>query len=144
MENLINQKEDSCISLVFNNSEFDYQFLVKKIDLMEACGENGTLVTFEVSKTPKFTSIEKLNDIKKCFGFESIEEIVTEDICEYGLCVPIESKTCYSEKEIEDTINAFSEQIPTINMMFSFYMDKPVNRIGNNGWDLLDGNIGLK
>lgn len=36
------------------------------------------------------------------------------------------------------------KELGLVEMLFGFYMDKPMNRIGNSGWDFIRGEIGFK
>jgi len=66
------------------------------------------------------------------------KDITPFDIMDYGYSAPLE----IMESNENDFTAWINEMLPRVKMLFGFYMDRPVNRIGNNGWDFINGNIG--
>lgn len=125
-------------SPVFNNGEFDYKILIEVINLDEAIGELGYGVICGVSKLPAFLPVEKVKDIKETF---CIEEITVSEIFEYGVYAKLGDAHALNMEELEKAIAKFDKQVPLYNSLFGFYMDKYQNRLGNTGWDFLNGKV---
>lgn len=133
---------ENWVSPKYNNTEFDYHYVINTINLMEACGEKGFLCILYAVKTPEYLSADKLKKVSSSCGNEP-NEVDILDICDYGLCAKIEDYQFDTVEQMETQIEKFNNELDIINMMFGFHMDKYQNRIGNTGWDFLDGNIGI-
>jgi hypothetical protein len=66
------------------------------------------------------------------------------DIVSYGIRVTLGAETIkqngkyWDECEpLQESLNAIANVYDTVNSLLGFYLDKYVNRIGNDGWDLL-------
>jgi hypothetical protein len=134
------------MSEVFNNTEFDYRVFIRVTYLSEfGLGEEydgKAEVEVHIAKTAEYLSKEKLQGIAETYGIEP-EEVRPYDIADYGLSATIESVLVEDNKEaIDQQVKLFTERISGYTGLLGFYLDRPQNRIGNNGWDFLDGRIG--
>lgn len=57
---------------------------------------------------------------------------------EYGIAVPLLQKQGNNKRRL---LAEAHEQLPVMEGMFGFYMDRPVNAIGDKGWDLIKGDL---
>jgi len=64
-----------------------------------------------------------------------------ESLLQYGIYATLWHK---AGNNIKKLITEANKELPIIQMMFGFYMDRYQNRIGNDGWDFISGNIGFK
>jgi hypothetical protein len=58
------------------------------------------------------------------------------DLQSYGVTVPVLNVRVLEDK-IEEAIEQAKSQAVAVEGMFGFYMDRPVNRMGESGWDWL-------
>lgn len=130
-------------SEVLNNSEFDYRIYVNIIDLNQATGDKGYIVWVNVAKTVNEINKNKLNEIAETFCIEP-HEVRDENVCEYGLCAKIDEfgEVINTKKQAIKIANDFIKKADVYKTLIGFYLDKMQNRIGNTGWDFLDGKIG--
>jgi len=135
----------------FNNGEFDYYVIVDFTNLKNAMGEEATskyLVTVNVV-APSQPAKKEIDSALESVGFdEERQKEIKKDkkalagiLSEYGLEAQVFHEEGDNAKELMDTAKT---QIPAITNLFGFYMDKPVNMIGNTGWDAIKGEIGFK
>jgi len=136
----------------FNNGDFDYYLIIDFTNLKEAMGdeaENKYSVSIN-AVAPSQVSKDKIKSAFDSTGIEEKEEInrLTKDkkalsgiLSEYGIHASLYNQDGNNAKEL---MNEAKKQIPAINTLFGFYMDKPVNMMGNSGWDSIKGDIGFK
>lgn len=85
----------------------------------------------------------KRGDIADFCGVDE-SEITIYDICSYGCGVLMGSEDVISD-EIDTTyLDKIASACDIIDSLRGFYLDKPQNRIGTNGWDLFDDYINGK
>ncbi len=68
-------------------------------------------------------------------------ELTVNDVCQYGLSAPFENFTVLTHKDVIEKLNEINKKIPAWGSLCGFYFDKQINRLGNTGWDFLNGNI---
>ena len=90
---------------------------------------------------PKSLCKEKLEDVLDCCGI-SADEANCCDVVDYGILVPMgdvefEFDEDNDEGWNDEVLNNIANVFETINGLRGFYLDKPMNRLGNTGWDLL-------
>lgn len=66
------------------------------------------------------------------------DEITTFDIFDYGYSVSFGTKIVDSEEVDIMIFDMVSSIVEVIDSLRGFYLDKPTNRLGTNGWELLD------
>ena len=136
--------EDFYISKqVFHHREeglnFDYRYCIELID--PSYTEIGSTLV-EISMVPTFKSLgkSKKNDILE---YSCCDDPNEYDIHSYGLAVALDSFT-FKDKELDETpesVNKLlidvSNLILTVDSMRGFILDRPINRIGSTGWDMV-------
>lgn len=90
---------------------------------------------------PKSLCKEKLESVLDCCGI-NVDEANCCDVADYGLSVPMGGVEFeYDEENDEgwndEVLNNIANVFETIDRLRGFYLDKPMNRLGNTGWDLL-------
>lgn len=126
-------------SKVYNNGNFDYRLIYEIINYEPACGEKGFNVAVYAVKTTKYTSKELLQKVRDCSG---VDKVTIEDIFDYGLCARLDDMAATSIEDAREKLNLLMSQEWGYTSLFGFYMDKPQNMVGNNGWDFINGKIG--
>lgn len=95
-----------------------------------------------MSKTKEFISPDKLKDVYESACITE-DECSTFDIFNYGLYAQIDNDQVL-KTEVQPVLDGIANRVQAINGMYGFFMDRPLNRLGNTGWDFLDGHIGFK
>jgi hypothetical protein len=136
----------------FNNGDFDYYLVIQFENLKESMGyeaDHKYMVIIN-SVAPSLVSEQDLKGAFESMGVDdpTEQERIRKDqkaiagiLSEYGLSAPLFNDVGDNAKKLMDEAK---KQGPTITGLYGFYMDKPVNRLGNTGWDFIKGNIGLK
>ena len=132
-------------SEVLNNGDFDYRIYIESLDLEEYTGDVGFTLNVKVAKTLNFITDEQKLNIADTHCLE-VTQITDANILEYGLCASIDGvkDIIPTETEAIELINQFIKDADKYSGLIGFYLDRQQNRIGNDGWDFLDGNIGFK
>ena len=124
----------------FNNGEFDYKFVISMIDMDNACGDvsKGKFMgNLSVVKSPKSIPKKEIKQVAKSMGVKE-SKVTYADLAEYGICANVENML---GDDYDKVVEILKEKISIINMMFGFFMDRPLNSIGSTGWDFLNGDI---
>lgn len=140
--------EDEYIQFVseeeFVHEEEDFNFKYRYIISGDALWENGKVRRFYMLSlvvTPDSLKTEKLESVLSCCGVTK-EDCTCEDVYDYGCSIPFGNEmvecdesedTGWDMDKFEDIANVF---IP-MDRMRGFHLDKPLNRLGNTGWDFL-------
>lgn len=137
------------LSKRLNNGEFDYWLALDVVNWADAVGEKDAPAKYNVSI--RSVSIEEgknaLEEAFSCCGFDIDEiESATEEqkidaLLSYGTMAELWSE---NGNNINTLMKRAKQEALMIEMMYGFYMDRPVNRIGNTGWDSQRGDIGFK
>ena len=137
----------------FNNGDFDYYLIVNFINMEDATGEEDLENKYVVeiqSVAPSEVSKEDMKSALSSMGIDDKDEIkkvmknkkqLAGLLAEYGLNATVYSAEGNNANEL---MKEAKNQIPVITGMFGFYMDRPMNRLGNTGWDFIKGDIGFK
>lgn len=75
--------------------------------------------------------------VASCSGVEE-DEITTYDIFSYGCNVSFGTKVVDSNYTNIMIFDMISSVVDVIDSLRGFYLDKPTNRLGTTGWELLD------
>lgn len=124
-----------------DGKEFEFAVIIETIDLSEATGDTGYIINCGAVKLPQYLTLEQRTHIAESMGVE-ISELTLEDIFSYGLYAKFEDRLVKTESELEVELNEIRSQIPAFASLCGFYFDKPMNRMGNTGWNFLNGEIG--
>lgn len=90
------------------------------------------------------------DEIKKAYEYLGIEDtkLPFEDktldyyaLLQYGVYAPLVSYTGFNLKEM---LRGAKKEAVFVESLFGMYMDMPVNRLGNTGWDAICGKLGIK
>lgn len=139
------------VSKKLNNGDFDYWLVLEFVNL-EDVDPSATPPRYMVtlSAVSPDEAKEHLESAFRCCGFsedhfkkEFIESIECkiEALHSYGVYALLWSETGNNAKDLLK--EARLEAIKT-TMLFGYYMDRPENMIGNTGWDLIRGDLGLR
>jgi hypothetical protein len=132
-------------SKAYNNGNFNYRIFINIIDYGKCTDMEGFGINVTVAKTVRYISKKQLEGIVSCFCFGDKKDVSDYDVYEYGYSATIESNNqpVKTLNEAHAIAKEFQNKIPIYTSLIGFYLDKPQNRIGNNGWDFLSGNIGF-
>lgn len=128
-----------------NELNFDYKFVVEVYDIHEMTGKEVDEYSVSLLLVPTLNSLnpqKKQNVLDQSCIDE--DEATMYDIVSYGIRVTLGAETIkqngkyWDECEpLQEALNAIANVYDTVNSLLGFYLDKYVNRIGNDGWDLL-------
>lgn len=120
---------------------FDYRICVEVVDWQEATGEDDKELVLELKLVPEFKSLSPKyqSSVLSCCGIEEAE-VNALDVSSYGCNVLLASEECKYD-ELDEKLEAIANVFESINSLRGFYLDRYVNRIGNTGWDYLNGFI---
>lgn len=144
MKHLQEQYEGNYISIstfdAEDNKPFKFAICVEVTDLDSACGEPGYLITVDAAKLPKYLTLKQRQSVARCMSIQ-VKQITATDISQYGLSASFDSYVVLTESEVISKLAEIDKQLPAYGMLCGFYFDKPLNRLGNTGWEFLNGNI---
>lgn len=131
--------QEHFVSQKLNNGDFDYFLVISVVDLQDACGKDGYLISVEA------VSAQALGEekVKEAMDNNEPTEMMDEQsiavlLSEYGYHAVLSSNTF---SNLRKGVKEAKTQAEAINMMFGFYMDHPQNRIGSTGWDFIRGDM---
>lgn len=136
----------SWVSRAFNNGEFDYYLVIELRNCREDSGKE-TGATYEVSLS--VVSPDRAGEhLAEAFESGGLPEelrgnkyVEVEALYTYGISVRVWHGEGNNWRKL---VTAAHRQALFVNSFLGFYLDEPVNRIGNTGWDFLAGDIGFK
>jgi hypothetical protein len=137
------------ITKKLNNGDFDYWLIISFINFVEETGEKiSGKYTYvveihavapsqvpDIEKDSAFTSMRLENKNRSKMTEERIAEIIEN----YGISANL--KTLYGNNAKELMKEARKEVEMIAGMLFGLYMDKPENKIGSTGWDMIKGDL---
>lgn len=131
----------------FDNGEFKYKVIIALEDFREMTGDanEGIRVIAVSVKLPEELPKDSLESLIDSLGLED-EETTVFDVFDAGLYGKLEYGTeVYKDwdQAIEGEVEVFASKLPMYTGMFGFFMDRPMNAVGNTGWDFMDGKIGF-
>ena len=143
------------VSKRLNNGNWDYWLVINVINWEESLNtrefeELGYKYNVEIQAVSIEAAGEKnLDSALSCCGFsddqmnvaEQSDLLKVESLSDYGVFATLWNK---NGNNIETLMKDAHKEANLINMLFGFYMDREENRIGNDGWDFISGNIGFK
>ena len=136
-----------------NSGEFDYYFVIELMNWEEVVGEREAQevgATYNVSLSvvsPQEAGESNLHQAYDCCGIEPdmlaraeengyLAEMQVEALHGYGLYTPVFDANGNNWRKL---MRQARQEAHNCEMLFGFYMDKPVNRIGETGWERLRG-----
>lgn len=135
------------VSKRLNNGEFDYWLVLDVVNMHEATGDE-TLDKYHIAiqaVSPQAAGENNVNKAVSSAGFsdEALESewaqsdlFKVECLSEYGIFAVLWQA---SGNNINALLKQARKESAIIESMFGFYMDRPKNRIGQNGWQLIAG-----
>lgn len=111
---------------------FDYKYVI----VGEYC-EGKMHYTLYLVPCPNSLGEEKRKSVAACGGID-VEDIEAYDIWSYGCNILIGSEC--EEGEVFNNVyfDLIASVFEIVDSMRGFFLDRYVNRIGNNGWDMLN------
>lgn len=111
---------------------FDYKYVI----VGECC--EGTLY-YSLALVPCANSLgeKKRSEVALCCGLDE-EDLTIYDIWSYGCNVQFGCESEEGEEFNDEYFSLIASVFESINSLRGFYLDRYVNRIGNNGWDMLE------
>ena len=120
------------------NLNFDYKYGISALNMMSITDDeqftedNAYNVSIYLIVSPTSLDKELKEDIKKSTG----GYCDYQDIHFYGLGVRLLNDN-HSMNDIEEFMYKVGNIIEPLDFMKGFYLDRPVNKIGSTGWDMI-------
>jgi hypothetical protein len=120
------------------NLNFDYKYGISAFNMMSITDDeqftedNAFDVSIYLIVSPTSLDKELKEDIKKSIG----GYCDYQDIYSYGLGVRLLNDN-HSMNDIEEFIYKVGNVIKTLDNLRGFFLDKPMNKIGSTGWDMI-------
>lgn len=135
------QEETKLISPKLNNGEFDYYLIINLLDFHEMSGDTSGLkyAVQILAVSPDSVSAENMRRALESLSMDRADLtdlLRAEALADYGICANLWSQSSNNRR---DLLKAARREIKLIEMLFGFYMDRPENRIGQDGWNLIKG-----
>jgi hypothetical protein len=124
----------------FNNGNFNYKWVIDVTDMDNATGDTSQgkwMATLSAVKTPKYLTKEQLADVANTCGIPQAD-VTCFDIASVGICANINTMMGNNKSRILSTLK---KEADIANLLFGFYMDRPLNAIGSTGWDFINGDF---
>jgi hypothetical protein len=129
-----------------NNGDFDYWLIVSFMNFEEATGEkcDGNRYVVEIhAVAPSQVPKEEIKRAIESCGREIQEKELSEEMRaelleEYGISANL--KTLYGNNA-DNLMKEARKDINLVSGLFGFFMDRPENRIGSTGWDIIKGDL---
>lgn len=135
------------VSSKLNNGEFDYWLVMELINMDDACGrDNEGHPTYIVSLSAVAPSEagDKLKSAFECCGVDQSDECASNPLVQveclhsYGVHTVLWQDNGNNARKL---MRQARKEAQLANMLFGFYMDRAVNRIGTTGWEAIKGDL---
>lgn len=129
------------VSKRLSNGDFNYWLVMDVVNMHDAT-EDESQDKYNVSilaVSPEQAEESGINSALSCCGIEDgnpSELLKVEALVDYGIFAMLWNE---SSNNITSLMKKAHKEAQLINGLFGFYMDKPENRIGQNGWELIAG-----
>lgn len=139
-------RDDTWRSEKFNNGDFDYWLILKIRYLPEYMGDDAP-AKYSVSLSALSITEAGPEGLKSAMDSWCMEnhdpaeidnDMKIEILDDYGIGAPLWDKTGNNRRKLKGEAQKEAE---AVQVLFGFYMDRPVNRIGSTGWDFIKGDI---
>lgn len=130
------------VSQRLNNGEFDYWLVINVINWLdyERHPENTYSVELQAVSPDSVSQADKDRAISSSCGWDSLDESnpldMVQVLSEHGIFAQLWDA---SGNNIAKLMQAARHEAQLIEMLFGFYMDRPENRLGQDGWGLIRG-----
>jgi hypothetical protein len=133
--------EEHYVSQKLKNDDWHYFLVAAVRDMREFSDETGFLVEVSAASA-EAAGGDAVRQALDSSGEEGTEDLddqsVAVELVNYGCCATLWHKIV--PEEVGADVMAKSEA-ERINMLFGFYMDQTMNRMGATGWDFIKGNL---
>lgn len=137
------------ITKKLNNGDWDYYLIIELVNMEDASGDisDGKYAVMIHAIKPDH-SPKQMKEVYDVSGIT--EEDVKNNyntkgmlsaISDYGLQATLWSKM---GNNADALLKEAKAQLPIINGLFGFYMDRRLNAMGDTGWDFIEGNVGKR
>jgi len=127
-----------------NNGDWDYWLVIELINMHEACGLDAPhkyMATIN-AVSPEAAGEEKVRRAIECLDLDGDNDLTNvEGLQEYGVYAPLWSDSGDNLGKLRSKARREAEGI---EVLFGFFMDRPWNRLGHTGWDLIKGDLSLE
>jgi len=134
------------ISKKFNNGDFDYWLVLDVVNMQEATGkEDQPKYYINIQAvSPQAAGKKGIDAAFSSAGFsdDDLTERENDVICQVEELSNYGIFACLWQKEgdnLKKLLQEAHKEAQLINMLFGFYMDRPENGIGQDGWSLISG-----
>lgn len=120
---------------------FDYKYVIRTSDFSEGDHDYEELLdTYQVELFLVVSPDSLDKDVYEAIADNmSIEEVTCDEIVDYGLGVLLGAEELSaSNGDARGMLNTVATVLAAIDMTRGMYLDKPWNRVGNTGWDLIN------
>lgn len=131
------------VSPKLNNGEFDYWLVLELTNMHEATGEErGDKYVVELCAVSPTQAGDNLDKAFECCGIpvgdaaRDNEFAQVECLHSYGVRAVLVSRSGNNAHKLMREVKR-----EPVDGLFGFYMDRPENRIGSTGWELLRGDL---
>lgn len=126
-----------------NNGEFDYWLVIETIDMHEASGETDCAKYYAqiCVVSPSEAGETQVSKAVESCGIECealTDEMKVEVLQSYGVSACVWQSTGNNLAKLD---KAARKEARLVKMLFGFYMDKALNRIGSTGWEFMRGDL---
>lgn len=130
------------VSKRFNNGDFDYWLVLKLEYLDELIDEPDSKYQITIhAVSPDALGETNLATALKSFDASPSDKLdpkfLATILVEYGSSAPLWTRFGNNARSLW---RLATREATIINMLFGFYMDRPLNALGATGWDWIAGN----
>jgi len=134
------------VSKKMNNGDFDYAIVMELTNMFDAVGEEEIKQSDNTDKyhvTLSVVAPSELTDYHKTLCDDgNFEDHTWEWQVEFASSEGIEAKVFgESSNNARELMKQARKEAEKIELLFGFYMDRPQNAIGSNGWDFIKGDV---
>lgn len=127
-----------------NNGEFDFWLVLELTNIHDATGEetgDKYYVSLSAVSPNEAGKAQVAKALESC-GMEKADNLpdlaLVECLHSYGLHAVLVQR---SGSNAHKLIREVKREAAMVNGLFGFYMDRPENRIGSTGWEMLRGDF---
>lgn len=117
-----------------DNFSLKYKYLISATDMYDMTGEdddeNMFYVDLHMVPAPESLSLYRLQEVIESCGDDYLA------IKDYGYAIRMGAQKVHRD-DLDNVLAAAQMAVPLIDSMRGFYLDKQINMIGVDGWDML-------
>ena len=133
------------ISKNLHNGDWNYRLAIRVLCLSEydsECPDKWNVTILAAS--PEAAGTENLNRAIASLGMseDDLKSYKTLPLFQYEALISYGIFACLWDKSgnnLKKLMRGARDELKLIELLFGFYMDRPENRIGQNGWNLISG-----